>query len=91
MAVGNDVWDDVDTFGEQLCAGPHGNGEARVDEHTAVVANVVMRAQLVHKDVAVYKLEEFVDQLSCGGVVGSEDGCLGDVERHGRGRRKRLS
>lgn len=61
MTVGNDVGGDVDTFGEQLCAGPHGNREVRVDKDASVVANVVVCTELVRKDVAVYKLEEFID------------------------------
>lgn len=61
VAVGNDVRGDVDPFREQFGTGPHCNGEVGVDEHTAVITNVVMRAELVGEDVAMHELEELVE------------------------------
>ena len=45
---------------------------------------------MVRENVAVDELEEFIDELGGRGVVGSEDGGWGDLERHGRNSRNRL-
>lgn len=49
------------------------------------MTNVVMHAELVGEDVAMHELEELVEQLSRGRVVGVKDRRVNDLEGHDSG------